>query len=100
VVQAGEDYGAAAAREGGEELGVGDLPLEPLFPLRFRHATNRVNGQVYRVIHGGPFRLDPGEIVSGEFLTLGQIDVQRRTLPFCPDGLAAFDQFTRQYPSA
>lgn len=100
MVQAGEDYAAAAAREGGEELGVSDLTLEPLRPLRFRHSTNRINGYVYRTIHDGPFCLDPTEIVTGEFLPLGQIDAQRRTLPFCPDGLAALDAVRHHRPRA
>lgn len=100
MVQAGEDYATAAAREGSEELGVSDLTLEPLFALRFRQATNRVNGMVYRVVHDGPFVLDPEEIVGGEFLALAGVELRRRTLPFCPDGLAALDELKRRRPSA
>src|SRR5688572_11577423 len=44
VLQAGESYDGAAAREFAEELGVECPPLRRLFPLRYEDENNRVIG--------------------------------------------------------
>jgi len=88
VLAAGESFDAAARREAREELGV-DVEPERLFPLRWSDATNDVHGMVYRARHDGPFRLQPEEIVRGEFVTLGDVVVRGTRELFCPDGLAA-----------
>jgi isopentenyldiphosphate isomerase len=87
VLAAGEAFAAGAARELAEELGV-VAPLEELFPFRWDDAGNRVHGMVYRTRHDGPFRLQPEEVVRGEFLALDPIEERARREPFCPDGLA------------
>jgi 8-oxo-dGTP pyrophosphatase MutT (NUDIX family) len=92
VLGAGEDWDAGAAREVAEELGV-TAPLEPLFPFRFADGTNDVHGRVYRAVHGGPFRLQPEEIVRGEFLTLDEVTARAAHEPFCPDGLAVLAKY-------
>jgi isopentenyldiphosphate isomerase len=96
VLRAGEDYVTAAVRECREELGVGDIAPKLLFSLRYQDTANSVNGNVYRAIHDGPFRLDPTEIVSGAFVPMERIPTLAQKLPFCPDGLAALEQFRRR----
>lgn len=87
VLGAGEDWDAGAARELREELGV-DAPLEPLFPFHFIDGTNDVHGRVYRAVHEGPFRLQPEEVVRGEFVEVAEVARRAASAPFCPDGLA------------
>ena len=95
VVAAGESFDDAARREGLEELGV---PVEPeaLFPFRYADAGNVVHGMVYRARHDGPFRLQPEEIVRGEFLALPTLESRAAGAPFCPDGLAALAEYRRR----
>src|SRR5207302_10898636 len=69
VLAAGESFDEGARREVREELGV-ELEPEPLFPLRWADEHTVVHGMVYRARHDGPFRLQPEEIVRGEFLAL------------------------------
>jgi isopentenyldiphosphate isomerase len=88
VLGAGESFDGAARREAREELGV-DVDPERLFPFRWSDATNDVHGMVYRARHDGPFRLQPEEIVRGEFVALDDVAVRGAREPFCPDGLAA-----------
>lgn len=87
VLAAGEDFDAGAARELAEELGVA-APLERLFPFRWEDPRNTVHGMVYRAVHDGPLRLQPEEVVRGEFMALEQIDDRAAWEPFCPDGMA------------
>ena len=86
VLAAGESFDDGAARELGEELGV-TAPLEPLFALRYDDAASVVHGMVYRTTHDGPFRLQPEEIVRGEFVGPDALASRIDAEPFCPDGL-------------
>src|SRR5262245_49393430 len=95
VLALGEDFAAGAARELVEELGV-QAPLETLFPLRWEDAHGSVHGMVYRAQHDGPFRLQPEEIVRGDFLRLDLIEERAAWEPFCPDGLAAVREYQRR----
>jgi len=95
VPQAGEEFAAGAARELAEELGV-EAPLEPLFPFRWTDEHTDVHGMVYRAYHDGPFRLQPEEIVRGEFVPLGLVTERAAREPFCPDGLAVLDAYQRR----
>jgi isopentenyldiphosphate isomerase len=88
VLAAGESFDAAARREAREELGV-DVEPEQLFPFRWSDATNDVHGMLYRARHDGPFRLQPEEIVRGDFVALDDVAARGAREPFCPDGLAA-----------
>jgi 8-oxo-dGTP pyrophosphatase MutT (NUDIX family) len=92
VLAPGEDFGVGAARELAEELGV-NAPLEELFPFRWQDPFNVVHGMVYRVVHDGPFRLQPDEVVRGEFLPLEMVEERARWEPFCPDGLAVVREY-------
>lgn len=95
VLAAGESYDAGARREAQEELGVVVEP-EALFPFRYADAGNVVHGMVYRARHGGPFRLQPEEIVRGEFVALAEVTVRAGREAFCPDGVAVFDEYRRR----
>ena len=95
VLAAGESFVAGARRELREELGV-DAALEPLFPVRFADDRTVVHGTAYRTLHEGPFRLQPEEVVRGEFVTLEEIERRRASEPFCPDSLAVLDDYRRR----
>jgi isopentenyldiphosphate isomerase len=87
VLAAGESFEAGARREAAEELGI-DIEPEPLFPFRYEDAATVVQAMVYRMIHEGPFRLQPEEIVRGEFVPLTEVTRRAAVERFCPDGLA------------
>jgi isopentenyldiphosphate isomerase len=86
VVAAGESFDDGAARELEEEIGV-SAPIERLFPFVHADATTAVHGMVYRTTHDGPFRLQPEEVVRGEFVALDDVTARASHEPFCPDGL-------------
>ena len=92
VVAAGETFDAGAARELAEELGV-TAPLERLFPIRYADDATIVHGMAYRAVHDGPFRLQPEEIVRGEFVRLDDVAARAAREPFCPDGLAVLRRY-------
>jgi len=87
VLGPGESFDAGARREVSEELGINIEP-EQLFPFRYADASSVVQAMVYRVVHDGPFRLQPEEIVRGEFVPVTEIAARTASGPFCPDGLA------------
>jgi isopentenyldiphosphate isomerase len=92
VLAAGESFEAGARREAAEELGI-DVQPEVLFPFRYEDAASVVQAMVYRVVHDGPFRLQPEEIVRGEFVPLDEVAARIAREPFCPDGLAVFAEY-------
>lgn len=93
VLGAGETYDTGARREAREELGIEAPDIELLFPFRYTDARTTVHGMVYRIIHDGPFQLQPEEIVRGEFVSVDSIAERSAQTPFCPDGLAVFDTY-------
>lgn len=95
VLAAGESFDAGARREAAEELGV-SVDLVPLFPVRWADEHTVVHGMAYRAVHDGPFRLQPEEIVRGEFLALDAVAARAAREPFCPDGLAVLDEYRRR----
>lgn len=97
VLAAGERFDDGARREAAEELGV-PVDVEPLFPLRWVDGHTIVHGMAYRAVHEGPFRLQPEEIVRGEFVALEAVAARAGREPFCPDGLAVLAEFRRRGP--
>jgi isopentenyldiphosphate isomerase len=95
VLGAGEPFALGARRELGEELGIEAEP-EELFPFRYADPATVVYGMVYRACHDGPFRLQPEEIVRGEFVSLAEVAFRVRRAPFCPDGLAVLAEYRRR----
>jgi isopentenyldiphosphate isomerase len=100
VLGAGEAYDDGAQRELEEELGVGAVPLRRLFPLRYDDATNRVCGMVYSGTVDAPLRLDPVEIMTGEWLDLAAVIERTQQHPFCPDGLEALRVYLAKLDAA
>jgi isopentenyldiphosphate isomerase len=95
VLAAGESFTDGARRELAEELGVA-ASLETPFPLRYADGETVVHGMVYAVRHDGPFRLQPEEIVRGEFVGLVDLDLRTARDRFCPDGLVALAEYRRR----
>src|SRR5262245_32579755 len=98
VVAASESFDEGAKREGREELGVEIEPL-PLFPFRYSDERSLVHGMVYRVQHDGPFRLQPEEIVQGDFVPVKDLPQRLRAAPFCPDGLEVWKEYQHRSKS-
>jgi isopentenyldiphosphate isomerase len=94
VLAAGESFAAGARREIREELGI-EVEPEGLFPVRYADKATAVHAMAYRVIHDGPFRLQPEEIVSGEFLPLDLVTNRIACEPFCPDGLEVLREYRK-----
>ncbi len=94
VLAAGESFEEGAKRELLEELGV-RAALEPLFPFRYADERTAVQAMVYRVIHDGPFCLQPEEVACGEFVPVSELEKKIAAAPFCPDGLAAWREYRR-----
>jgi isopentenyldiphosphate isomerase len=94
VLAAGESFDAGAGREVLEELGI-VADLEPLFPYRYADTATRVVAMAYHLIHDGPFRLQPEEVVRGEFVSLAEVDARVSANPFCPDGLAVLAEYRK-----
>jgi isopentenyldiphosphate isomerase len=99
VLAAGESFDEGARREAREELGVA-IDLEPLFPFRYQDESTTVHSMVYRGRHDGPFRLQPEEVVRGEFLPIPEVLDRALQRPFCPDGLAVLALLTTSVPVA
>ena len=98
VLAAGESFDAAARREIAEEVGL-DFEPELLFPFRYADSSSTVHGMVYRLVHEGPFLLQPEEIVRGEFVPLLEVATRAAQEPFCPDALSVFMEFMQRFPS-
>lgn len=97
VLAAGESFDAGVRREAREELGI-DVEPEPLFPFRYADASTGVHAMAYRVVHDGPFRYQPEEVVRGKFVAVAEVKNRAAREPFCPDGLAVLEQFLQGVP--
>ncbi len=94
VLAAGETFDRGAERELREELGV-EAALHPLFPFRYADERSVVQATAYRAVHDGPFRLQPEEVVRGEFVAPEEVAARAARDQFCPDGLAVFAEYLR-----
>jgi isopentenyldiphosphate isomerase len=95
VLSAGEDFATGVQREVREELGIDAAPVE-LFPFRYEDESTVVDVRVYRLVHDGPFQLQPEEIVRGEFVPLAGVTERARGAKFCPDGLAVLHAYLQR----
>jgi len=95
VLAAGETYDDAARREVEEELGALPRRLRVVGSLRYEGAGTRVIGRIYDCRVDPPLRLQPEEIVSGEWLAVDEIERRLAASPFCPDGVVAFEEWRR-----
>lgn len=94
VVAAGETPADTAARELAEELGVTDVPLEPLSQDWYRDQHVHYLAVTFRAVYDGPVTLQAEEVAEGCWLTwqglrdlLGDPD-----RPFVPDGRVAIER--------
>ncbi len=92
VLGAGESFDVGAEREMEEEIGIRGAKLEKLFPFHYADDRTHNHAMVYRVVHDGPFRLQPEEIVRGEFMPVDEVLRLSESTPFCPDGLAVLSK--------
>ncbi len=95
VVAAGESYRQAAEREVLEELGVVPRELKRIDRLRYEDDRNRVVGEIYECVVTPPLRLQPEEIVAGEWLPAEEVSRLMERAAFCPDGVVAFRVWLR-----
>lgn len=95
VLAAGETYDDAARREVEEELGAPPRQLRVVGSLRYADAGTRVIGRIYDCRVDPPLRLQPDEIVSGEWLFVEEVERRLTAAPFCPDGVVAFEEWRR-----
>jgi 8-oxo-dGTP pyrophosphatase MutT (NUDIX family) len=99
VVAAGETPAECAARELAEELGIHDVPLEPLFSHVFCEPPIRCHTFTFQTSWDGPIRHQPEEIVAGCWMSLPQL---RRWAadpagPLIPDGRLGILEWFRRY---
>ena len=96
MVQAGEDYDAAARREIGEELGIhGRILLEPVFRHRYEGPASRSHTAVYRVRWAGPIAHQTSEIAWGGYVELDALARGPDGWRFVPDGWEIFQRYLR-----
>jgi 8-oxo-dGTP pyrophosphatase MutT (NUDIX family) len=87
VVDAGEDWDEAAARELAEEAGIsGSLQL--LGTDRFDAPGIEINCRIYEVEHDGPYPCPDGEVVEVRVVAVGELDAFVATHDVCPDSVA------------
>ncbi|MFH1007794.1 MAG: NUDIX domain-containing protein [Candidatus Latescibacterota bacterium] len=70
----GEDYEEAAYREMGEEVGIRNTPLVPLYAYPMRNTIESEDVRTYRCTYDGPITPDPGEISEARFWTTKEIE--------------------------
>jgi isopentenyldiphosphate isomerase len=86
VLDAGEAWPEAAARELAEEAGV-------VAPLRFLRAgsyddgATAVNGQVYEAVHDGPYPCPDGEVVEVRRVPRSELEAFLADRVHCPDSV-------------
>ncbi len=92
VVTAGEAWDAAAIREVREEVGVevgiGGVELCHLGGGVFTNDEVSLVGEVYSVVHDGPFTFADGEVVEARFVPTAEIERLTGELRFLPDSVA------------
>jgi isopentenyldiphosphate isomerase len=98
VLAAGESFEDGARRELAEELGI-TAPLTALFPFRYDDRATVVHAMVYATVHGGPFRLQPEEIVEGRFVDWAAFEALAARAAVCHDSLAVIAAYRHRYPS-
>ena len=92
VLVEGESYHESAAREAEEELGVRAVALQPQFKMYFEDGHSASWGWIYTCVHDGPFRLQPEEVESGEFMPVEDA-LGGRVHPVTPDSLEALTRY-------
>ncbi len=93
VVNAGESYDSAAAREIGEELGIEGPEPEPLFLHLYEGPNNRSWVAVYEVTWDGPIRHQESEVAWGSYMRQEDVIQKLEDWDWVPDGLEIFRRY-------
>ncbi|MBB2493399.1 NUDIX hydrolase [Aquipseudomonas ullengensis] len=93
MVDEGESYATAAARELAEELGIVDVPLREHGRFFFDQPGNRLWGAVFSAVSDAPLRLQPEEVLEACFISPEQALRDAQDKPFCPDSLEALKRY-------
>ncbi len=86
VVDAGETYEAAAARELGEELGI-SAPLAELGGAYYEDTDVALFGKIFVCRHDGPYDFADGEVVAIETVTIAHLDTMLAHREWCSDSI-------------
>ena len=100
MVDAGEDYAQAAARELEEELGIAGVALRGHGRFFYDAPDNRLWGAVYSAVSAAPLRLQPEEVLEAAFQPLAEVRARIAGEPFCPDSLQALRLYLGELPAA
>ena len=87
VLDAGEAWDAAAARELAEEAGI-DAPLRPLGSGTYDEDGAALNGRFYVCTHDGPYPCPDGEVVEVRTVPRTELATFLDAHPHCPDSAA------------
>ncbi|MBN6039423.1 NUDIX domain-containing protein [Amycolatopsis sp. 195334CR] len=101
LIAAGETPVECARRELAEELGIRDVPLEPLFVHVYDQPPMRCHNFAFEARWDGPITHQPEEIVSGEWIELAELRrmAEDPASPLIPDGrLGVLEWFRRFDP--
>lgn len=84
VLDAGEAWDAAAARELAEEAGI-EAPLHLLGAGTFERPGMAINGRVYGCVHDGPYPCPDGEVVEVRTVARADLAAFLDEHHHCPD---------------
>lgn len=87
VLDAGESWDAAAARELAEEAGI-DAPVRPVGHGTFDADDAAVVGRVYEARHDGPYPCPDGEVVEVRIVDVDELAAFVASHAVCPDSVA------------
>lgn len=83
-VAAGETVADALARESREELGIDAAGARHLFSYLHRGRLESEYAHCFALVHDGPFRIDPREIIEARFFTFAEVEALRGTGALTP----------------
>lgn len=94
VLDPGETFAGAAARELAEELGVHDVVLHPFGRIAYDDGRWRYHLVVFEAFSDGPLVLQPDEVAAGCWWTPDELRTHLAdpTWPFVPDTRALLEQ--------
>lgn len=87
VLNAGEDWDAAAARELAEEAGIA-AELRPVHAGTFDDGSLAVVGRVYEAVHDGPYPCPDGEVTEVRVVARDDLGRFLDDHAHCPDSVA------------
>lgn len=88
VLDAGESWDAAAARELAEEAGIVGAELVPVGEGAYEDGAVRERARIYRVRHDGPLSCPDGEVAATAWVPLDELASWLAAHDVVPDSLA------------